>query len=88
MIFLHGSKDLNIGIPLAEIPGIHSIKGKKNTFSVFNITFSNSDFSQYSDGSIHITKRNGVIETRALCEQINKQTAAEVTAIVHYTTGW
>lgn len=28
------------------------------------------------------------METRALCEQINKQTATEMMAVVHYTTGW
>lgn len=41
-----------------------------------------------SDGSMHITKSSGVLETRALCEQINKQTPTEVMAVVHYTTGW
>lgn len=41
-----------------------------------------------SDGSLHITKSNGVMETRALCEQINKQTPTEMMSVVHYTTGW
>lgn len=41
-----------------------------------------------SDGSVHIIKPNGYMETRALCEQINKQTATEMMAVVHYTTGW
>lgn len=33
---------------------------------------------------MHITKQNGI--TRALCEQINKQTATEMQAVVHHTT--
>lgn len=41
-----------------------------------------------SDGSMHITKSNGHMETRALCEQINKNTATETQVIVHQTTGW
>ncbi|KAH8407965.1 hypothetical protein KR222_005861, partial [Zaprionus bogoriensis] len=40
-----------------------------------------------NDGSVHIIKPNGYMETRALCEQINKQTATEMMAVVHYTTG-
>ncbi|XP_037029362.1 uncharacterized protein LOC119069418 isoform X3 [Bradysia coprophila] len=40
-----------------------------------------------NDGSMHITKQSGFMETRALCEQINKQTATEMMAVVHYTTG-
>lgn len=40
-----------------------------------------------NDGSMHIIKPNGYMETRALCEQINKQTATEMMAVVHYTTG-
>lgn len=28
------------------------------------------------------------MEKRALCEQINKQTATEMQVIVHHTTGW
>lgn len=28
------------------------------------------------------------METRALCEQINKNTATESQVIVHQTTGW
>lgn len=44
--------------------------------------------SANSDGSMHITKPNGIMETRALCEQINRQTATEMQAIVHHTTGW
>ncbi|TMW48468.1 hypothetical protein DOY81_006450, partial [Sarcophaga bullata] len=31
-----------------------------------------------NDGSIHIIKPNGYMETRALCEQINKQTSTEM----------
>ncbi|XP_037912668.1 uncharacterized protein LOC119652536 isoform X4 [Hermetia illucens] len=38
-----------------------------------------------SDGSIHI-KSNGLLETWALCEQINKQTQTEMMAVVHYTS--
>lgn len=41
-----------------------------------------------SDGSMHITKQSGLMETRALCEQINKQTSAEMQAVVHSTTRW
>lgn len=37
---------------------------------------------------MHITKPSGYMETRALCEQINKQTQTEMMAVVHYTTGW
>lgn len=37
---------------------------------------------------MHITKSNGHMETRALCEQINKNTATETQVIVHQTTGW
>ncbi|XP_055678392.1 uncharacterized protein LOC129787100 isoform X2 [Lutzomyia longipalpis] len=40
-----------------------------------------------SDGSMHITRQSGAMETRALCEQINKQTPTEMMAVVHYTTG-
>ncbi|KAL5284050.1 hypothetical protein ACFFRR_006368 [Megaselia abdita] len=40
-----------------------------------------------NDGSMHIIKANGVMETRALCEQINKQTATEMMAVVQHTTG-
>ncbi|XP_043656187.1 uncharacterized protein LOC122622081 isoform X2 [Drosophila teissieri] len=40
-----------------------------------------------NDGSVHIIKPNGYMETRALCEQINKQTPTEMMAVVHYTTG-
>ncbi|XP_063707345.1 uncharacterized protein LOC134836085 isoform X2 [Culicoides brevitarsis] len=40
-----------------------------------------------SDGSMHILKQTGYMETRALCEQINKQTQDEMQAVVHYTTG-
>ncbi|XP_037808018.1 uncharacterized protein LOC119601262 isoform X2 [Lucilia sericata] len=40
-----------------------------------------------NDGSIHIIKPNGYMETRALCEQINKQTSTEMMSVVHYTTG-
>lgn len=50
--------------------------------------FSSFFFAHSSDGSMHITKQNGFMETRALCEQINKQTATEMQAIVHHTTGW
>ncbi|XP_030562711.1 uncharacterized protein LOC115764020 isoform X2 [Drosophila novamexicana] len=39
-----------------------------------------------NDGSVHIIKPNGYMETRALCEQINKQTSTEMMAVVHYTT--
>lgn len=41
-----------------------------------------------SDGSMHISKPNGHMETRALCEQINKNTMYETQVIVHQTTGW
>lgn len=41
-----------------------------------------------SDGSMHILKPNGHMETRALCEQINKNAATETQVIVHQTTGW
>ncbi|XP_055321818.1 uncharacterized protein LOC129577954 isoform X3 [Sitodiplosis mosellana] len=40
-----------------------------------------------SDGSMHILKPNGHMETRALCEQINKNAATETQVIVHQTTG-
>ncbi|XP_062557493.1 uncharacterized protein LOC134222341 isoform X2 [Armigeres subalbatus] len=40
-----------------------------------------------SDGSLHIVKPSGYMEARALCEQINKQTATEMMAVVHHTTG-
>lgn len=42
----------------------------------------------HSDGSMHILKANGHMETRALCEQINKQTSVESQVIAHQTTGW
>jgi hypothetical protein len=41
-----------------------------------------------SDGSMHIVKQNGYLETRVLCEQINKQTPNEMMAVVEKTTGW
>ena len=60
-------------------------KGRKHWHSIMgNYGYA---FHQ-SDGSMHITKSNGVLETRALCEQINKQTSHEMMAVVHYTTGW
>lgn len=37
---------------------------------------------------MHILKANGHMETRALCEQINKNAASETQVIVHQTTGW
>ncbi|XP_055374625.1 uncharacterized protein LOC129607572 [Condylostylus longicornis] len=40
-----------------------------------------------SDGSMHITRPNGYTDTRAFCEQINKQTSNEMTAVVHFTSG-
>ncbi|XP_055618252.1 uncharacterized protein LOC129763325 isoform X2 [Toxorhynchites rutilus septentrionalis] len=40
-----------------------------------------------SDGSLHIVRPSGYMEARALCEQINKQTATEMMAVVHHTTG-
>lgn len=40
-----------------------------------------------SDESLHIVKPSGYMEARALCEQINKQTATEMQAVVHHTTG-
>lgn len=42
----------------------------------------------YSDGSMHIVKQNGYLETRVLCEQINKQTPVEMMAVVHHAIGW
>jgi hypothetical protein len=41
-----------------------------------------------SDGSMHIVKQNGYLETRVLCEQINKQTPTEMMAVVEKTSGW
>ncbi|CAH1730800.1 unnamed protein product [Chironomus riparius] len=40
-----------------------------------------------NDGSMHIVKQNGYLETRVLCEQINKQTPNEMMAVVEKTTG-
>ncbi|XP_031633309.1 uncharacterized protein LOC116347051 isoform X3 [Contarinia nasturtii] len=40
-----------------------------------------------SDGSMHILKPNGHMETRAFCEQINKNALTETQVIVHQTTG-
>ncbi|CRK89436.1 CLUMA_CG003182, isoform D [Clunio marinus] len=40
-----------------------------------------------NDGSMHIVKQNGYLETRVLCEQINKQTAVEMMAVVHHAMG-
>lgn len=45
-------------------------------------------FFRNSDGSMHVLKSNGHMETRALCEQINKQTSTESQVIAHQTTGW
>lgn len=42
----------------------------------------------YSEGSLHIMKSNNHLETRALCEQINKQTSTETELVVHQTSGW
>jgi hypothetical protein len=41
-----------------------------------------------SDGSMHIVKQSGYLETRVLCEQINKQTPSEMMAVVEKTSGW
>ncbi|CAO1439869.1 unnamed protein product [Diamesa serratosioi] len=41
----------------------------------------------HDDGSMHIVKQNGYLETRVLCEQINKQTTVEMMAVVHHATG-
>lgn len=35
-----------------------------------------------------IVKQNGYLETRVLCEQINKQTPNEMMAVVEKTSGW
>ncbi|XP_055375141.1 uncharacterized protein LOC129607905 isoform X2 [Condylostylus longicornis] len=47
--------------------------------------------SQYTyhqgDGSLIIKRINSNYETRAFCEQINKQTSTEMMAVVHHTTG-
>ncbi|KAG5672930.1 hypothetical protein PVAND_003018 [Polypedilum vanderplanki] len=40
-----------------------------------------------NDGSMHIVKQNGYLETRVLCEQINKQTPTEMMAVVEKTSG-
>jgi len=37
---------------------------------------------------MHIVKQNGYLETRVLCEQINKQTPVEMMAVVHQAMGW
>lgn len=37
---------------------------------------------------MHIVKSNGYLETRVLCEQINKQTPNEMMAVVEKTSGW
>lgn len=43
-----------------------------------------------NDGTIHITreKPSQRLESRAVCEQINKQTANETMMVVEQTTGW
>lgn len=43
-----------------------------------------------NDGTIHITKEKPTqrLESRAVCEQINKQTANETMMVVEQTTGW
>lgn len=43
-----------------------------------------------NDGTIHITKEKPTqrLESRAVCEQINKQTANETIMVVEQTTGW
>lgn len=55
---------------------------KKTFYSQFQLSHS------HSDGSMHIVKQNGYLETRVLCEQINKQTPDEMMAVVEKTTGW
>lgn len=46
--------------------------------------------SHRNDGTIHITKEKpqSRLESRAVCEQINKQTANETIMVVEQTTGW
>lgn len=43
-----------------------------------------------NDGTIHITKEKPTqrLESRAVCEQINKKTANETIMVVEQTTGW
>lgn len=43
-----------------------------------------------NDGTIHITKEKptSYLESRAVCEQINKQTQNETMMVVEQTTGW
>ncbi|XP_058981430.1 uncharacterized protein LOC101897530 isoform X2 [Musca domestica] len=54
----------------------------------WHVLMGNAVYNYHSnDGSIHIIKPNGYMDTRALCEQINKQTATEMMSVVHYTTG-
>ncbi|KAL9900275.1 argus isoform 2-T2 [Glossina fuscipes fuscipes] len=54
----------------------------------WHVLMGNAVYNYHSnDGSIHIIKPNGYMETRALCEQINKQTSTEMMSVVHYTTG-
>lgn len=47
-------------------------------------------FENRNDGTIHITKEKPTqrLESRAVCEQINKQTANETIMVVETTTGW
>lgn len=47
-------------------------------------------FHNRNDGTIHITKEKPTqrLESRAVCEQINKQTANETIMVVEQTTGW
>lgn len=48
------------------------------------------NFQNRNDGTIHITKEKPTqrLESRAVCEQINKQTANETIMVVEQTTGW
>lgn len=58
----------------------------------FSLFFLPSIWSETNrnDGTIHITKEKPTqrLESRAVCEQINKQTVNETMMVVEQTTGW
>jgi type IV secretory pathway VirD2 relaxase len=57
---------------------------------IFNFSLTPFLPNNRNDGTIHITKEKPTqrLESRAVCEQINKQTVNETMMVVEQTTGW
>ena len=68
----------------------HSDSSQYCNFPFFSLLSFPIHLGNRNDGTIHITKEKPTqrLESRAVCEQINKQTANETIMVVEQTTGW